>query len=54
MPGYDIDMVNTEMFNEFFCNVCHLLLKDAIQLVHGERICLSCYDENKHKTTDHE
>ena len=52
MPGYDVQIASKDSFNEFKCTVCRLLLKEAVQLVDGRRICLSCYDESKHKSLD--
>jgi len=52
MPGYDVQTTSKNQFNEFKCAVCKLLLRKAIQLTDGKRICLSCYDESEHKSTD--
>ena len=47
MPGHDVSVAGKKSYNEFLCISCNFLLKDAVQLEDGRRICLSCYDENK-------
>lgn len=45
MPGHPIDMVNfkdNDAFNRYRCPECNLLLKEAVQLSCGHRLCRSC------------
>lgn len=45
--GYDFDFVD-DVSDELICVVCHLVLKEPVQLVQcGHRLCKSCFNQMK-------
>lgn len=45
--GYDLDFVD-EVPEEFTCCVCHLTLKEPVQIEDcGHRLCKTCFSELK-------
>ena len=48
MPGDPVDIVifkNKDVFNRYRCPKCDSLLREAVQLSCGDRLCKSCADE---------
>ena len=45
--GYDLDFVS-EVPEEFICCVCHLTLKEPVQIEDcGHRLCKTCFSQMK-------
>ena len=48
--GYDVDFVE-EVPDEFLCCVCHLTLKEPVQIENcGHRLCKVCFRQMKERT----
>ena len=45
--GYECNILN-EVPEDFICVVCHLALKDPVQMAEcGHRLCRSCFEQLK-------
>ena len=52
LGGYEYEVIDGGLFDEFYCPICHKLKRSAVELKCHHSMCSSCLDQWESKATE--